>query len=75
MTLPSGDGDSRLVENAICCISFSYGASQCAFVGCIIDVRRSVPGEVRIVVRFPKLLVTTNLRQSFRVPVIGEVGT
>lgn len=72
--LPSKDGESYLIQHAICCISFSYGTSYCAFLGCLVDVRQDSPGHVRIVVTFPKQLTVTNLRQSFRVPVVDNAG-
>jgi hypothetical protein len=73
MVLPK-DGESHLIQHAICCISFTYGTSYCAFLGCLVDVRQHTPGKVRIVATFPKQLTVTNLRQSFRVPVIESSG-
>ena len=74
LQMPPNEGESPLIQHAICCISFSYGTSYCAFLGCLIDVRRMVPGELQIVVTFPKQLIVTNLRQSFRVPVVEKSG-
>lgn len=72
--MPSNDGDSQLIEHAICCVSFSYGTSYCAFLGCLVDIRKNVPGQIRIVATFPKQLIVTNLRRTFRVPVIDNSG-
>ena len=72
--MPSQDGESSLIQHAICCISFSYGTSYCAFLGCLVDVRRKGNGDFQVFVTFPEQLVVTNLRHAFRVPVIEKSG-
>lgn len=72
--MPSQDGESSLIQHAICCISFSYGTSYCAFLGCLVDVRRRSNGDFLVFVTFPEQLVVTNLRHAFRVPVIEKAG-
>ena len=68
------DGVERLLEQSICCVSFSIGPTFCAFLGHLISVKRPKTGERFIVVSVPKQLTATNLRQSFRVPVIRNSG-
>lgn len=68
------DGGGSLNDHAICCVSFPYGTSFCAFLGCLIDVRPQVRGERLVVTTIPPMLTVTNLRRSFRVPVIEQAG-
>lgn len=74
LAMASTKGDEPIQLHSISCVSFSYGNSYCAFLGCLIDVRRPEPGELRIVVTTPSSLTVTNLRQSFRIPVIDQAG-
>jgi hypothetical protein len=74
LAVSSSESDEPIHPQAICCISFSYGTSYCAFLGCLIDVRLVQRGEYRVCATTPKQLTVTNLRQSFRVPVIEASG-
>lgn len=68
------DKSEPLLLSSICLITFASGATIYAVLGHLIDVRQPKNGERRVVVSIPRQLMTTNLRQSFRVPVIKESG-
>ena len=70
--IPAEEACKSLHPKAICCVSFSYRTSFCAFVGCLLDVYQQESGERRLITAAPKDLAVTNLRQSFRVPVIRD---
>jgi len=72
LQLSMEDDDERLPEQAIACVSFSYQSKFCAFLGCVVEVGPMVAKNQRVTVSIPKQVLTTNLRQSFRVPVIPE---
>jgi hypothetical protein len=74
LRIPVEEDREPLLSQAICCVSFSIGPTICAFLGHLIDVRKHKTGERLIVVSVPKQLIGTNLRQSFRVPVIRDAG-
>lgn len=74
LSISSEDADARLLAQAIACVSFPYRTSFCAFLGCLIDVRKRPGGERRAVVSIPQHVITTNLRQTFRVPVLPNAG-
>lgn len=74
LSVSSEDADARLLAQAIACVSFPYHTSFCAFLGCLIDVRKRPGGERRVVVSIPQHVITTNLRQTFRVPVLPDCG-
>lgn len=63
-----------LLPQAICSVSFHHQSKFCVFLGNLIEVHRTPSGEIRVVVTSPESLTTTNLRQSFRVPVVSETG-
>ena len=68
------NAEEKFSPQSICCVSFPYRTSFCAFLGCLMDVRLLSSGERRLTVSIPQQLMTTNLRQSFRVPVIKDSG-
>jgi hypothetical protein len=67
-------GDERIHTQAICCVSFPFGNTCCAFLGCVIDVRHPQPGEIRVFAAIPKQLMVSNLRHKFRVPIVEQAG-
>lgn len=71
---PSQDVKSPLVPHALFCVTFSYGTSLCAFLGCLIDLQRNLPDAEIIFSTYPEQLMVTNLRSSFRVPIIENSG-
>ena len=74
LQLYSEDVGGSLHSEAICCLSFPYGASFCAFLGRLIDVSNLELGERRVLCTVPPQLTVTNLRESFRVPVVEQAG-
>ncbi|WP_157606042.1 hypothetical protein [Schlesneria paludicola] len=66
--------DEPLPEQAIACISFSYQSKFCAILGCVIEVGPLVAEYQSVTISIPKQVLTTNLRQSFRVPVVPDAG-
>lgn len=67
---PSTREDS-LQPEALCCVAFPYLQSLYAFVACVKQVR---DGDFALEVHFdePPLLTVTNLRRSYRVPVVED---
>ena len=65
--------DEMLQPEALCCVAFPFRQSLYAFVGCVNKVR---DGEAVLEVHFdiPATLAATNLRRSFRVPVVRDAG-
>ncbi len=63
--------EDSLQPEAMCCVAFPYLQSLYAFVACVKRVR---DGETALEVHFdePPTLTVTNLRRSYRVPVIDE---
>lgn len=63
------DLDDTLQIDALCCVAFPFNTSLYAFLDCIKNVR---DGSVAVEILFarPTVLTATNLRKSFRVPVI-----
>lgn len=74
LRISADDADEPLIEQAICSISFSVGPTICAFMGHLLDVRPLTSHERKAFVTVPGLLFATNLRKSFRVPVIMNSG-
>jgi hypothetical protein len=74
LLLEPEDAREPLLEQAICCVSFSVSPKFCAFIGYLVDVKHAKTGNCHIVVSVPKQLTATNLRQSFRIPVIRNSG-
>ncbi len=74
LQISSDEMGEPLLPQAICCISFPYRTTFCAFLGCIVDVRQPKSKVRRVIVSVPQQLTTTNLRQSFRVPIIQHSG-
>ena len=68
------ENDVLLLPQAMCCVSFTYRTAFCAFLGCLIEVDEPTSTGRDIVASVPQQLTTTNLRQSFRVPVIQDSG-
>ena len=66
--------DESPLPRSITCVSFSYRSKFCAFLGCLIEVLPVQGGTQRVLASIPPQLVATNLRQSFRVPVIENSG-
>ena len=63
--------EDSLQPEAMCCVAFPYLQSLYAFVACVKRVR---DGDSALEVHFddPPTLTVTNLRRSYRVPVIDE---
>lgn len=60
------------VPHTLCCVSFPHRTLFCAFVGCLVE-HRGLDGALHeVVVGVPRGLTSTNLRRSFRVPVVDE---
>jgi hypothetical protein len=74
LRLSAEENDEPLLPQAICCVSFPYKTTFCAFLGKLDEVHQLSSGGCRVVATTPKQLTTTNLRQSFRVPVNTEAG-
>ncbi len=74
LDIPTEGRAERLQTEAICCVSFPFRTSLCAFLGCLVDVQTQISGERRVITTIPKQLTITNLRRSFRVPVIQHAG-
>ena len=65
------DHSDELFPHALCCIAFPHRTSLCAFLGCLLEIRNSDESGREVVVAVPQRLVVTNLRKSFRVPVVS----
>lgn len=65
--------DEMLQPEALCCITFPYQSSLLAFLGCIKKIRDNNEA-LEVIFDLPSELTTTNLRSSFRVPVMREAG-
>lgn len=65
--------DDELLPDALCCIAFPYQTSICAFLDCVKNVR---DGASALEVHFmmPDALTITNLRRSYRVPIVAAAG-
>lgn len=74
LRISADDANEPLIEQAICSISFSVGPTICAFLGHVIDVRVLTSHERKVFVTVPDRLFATNLRRSFRVPVVMDSG-
>jgi hypothetical protein len=74
LRLTTDDCHEWFDRNALCCVSFSYRTSFCAFLGSVIDGQRPDSSERRVAVTIPAQLTITNARQSFRVPVLPNSG-
>ena len=74
LKIPLEEACKSLHPKSICCVSFPYRTSFCAFVGCLLDVYQQESGERRLVATFPGEVTVTNLRQAFRVPVLPDAG-
>lgn len=74
LRISADDANEPMIEQAICSISFSVGPTICAFLGHLLDVRVLSSHERKAFVTVPGLLFATNLRRSFRVPVIMDSG-
>lgn len=61
-------------SQAIVCVSFPFRTSFCAFLVCVTDVQQLNSGKCLVVSTVPEDVTITNLRQSFRVPVIRHSG-
>lgn len=72
--MPSKGGDTQLIPEALCCISFAYGSFYCAFLGYVVAIRRIESDQTNCIITFPKQLNVTNLRRSFRVPIAENSG-
>lgn len=72
--LVSRSDAALLVPQAICCVSFPHNGTYCAFLSNLLDVRENNFASRKISVAVPKQLVSTNLRQSFRVPIVPEAA-
>lgn len=57
--------------DALCCISFPVHQSFCAFLGCVTGFE-TTGGGANIEFNLPQEIESTNLRRSFRVPVVRE---
>ncbi len=74
LRISAEEGSEPILPQSICCVTFPHQNSICAFLGCVIDVRRQSPAQCKVIATIPKQLTMTNLRQSFRVPVIQQSG-
>lgn len=69
------DGDQLdLPLRALCCVSFADQNSHGAFLGLVEDVRYGADGARDVALSMPSQILTTNLRETFRVLVVGEMG-
>lgn len=66
--------DEAVPEQAIACLSFSYQSKFCAVLGYVVEVRSMIASNQSVTVSIPKQVLTTNLRQSFRVPILPDAG-
>lgn len=57
----------------LCCVSFPYQKFLHAFLGCVEKVRESQSG-IEVYFEIPTSIVSTNLRRSYRVPVLRDAG-
>lgn len=70
--LVSREEATTLIPQAICCVSFPHNGSYCAFLSNLIEATEGNADHFKATLSLPNQLVTTNLRQSFRVPVLPE---
>jgi len=68
------DHSDELRFHALCCVAFPHRSSLCAFLGCLLEIRNPDSAGREVVIGMPQLLAVTNLRQSFRVPVVHQSG-
>ncbi len=72
LRIAKDDHSDELYPHALCCVAFPYRTSLCAFLGCLLEIRNSDETGREVVVAVPQRLVVTNLRKSFRVPVVSD---
>ncbi len=74
LRIATDDHTDELSPHALCCVAFPHRTSLCAFLGCLLEIRNSDEVGREVVVALPQRLVVTNLRRSFRVPVVSDSG-
>lgn len=72
--VPAESGRLDLPVRAICCVSFADDDSHGAFLTLVEDVRKGADGVCDVTLSMPSEILTTNLRESFRVPIVAEMG-
>lgn len=71
LRIAKDDHSDELYPHALCCVAFPHRTSLCAFLGCLLEIRNSDEFGREVVIAVPQRLVVTNLRKSFRVPVVS----
>jgi len=60
-----------LHPDALCCVSFPFQQTFCAFLGCITEFETTDAG-LEVGYTIPTVIESTNLRRSFRVPIVQD---
>lgn len=74
LRIAQDDHSDELFRHALCCVAFPHRTSFCAFLGWLLEIRNADEAGREVVVAVPQRLVITNLRKSFRVPVVSDSG-
>jgi PilZ domain len=70
LRVADADHDDNLVQHTLCCISFPYRTSLCAFLSPLIELQGLTGYSRDVTLAVPDRLIVSNLRRSFRVPVV-----